>query len=68
MTSITQGALDFAGRSARRRPEAQGRRVVSKLDRLPRDVHFISGLMAIPFIAELGSDVDPFVPYLDYML
>jgi DNA invertase Pin-like site-specific DNA recombinase len=37
---------------------------VAKLDRLSRDVHFISGLMAhrVPFVvAELGSDVDPFV-------
>lgn len=41
--------------------------IVSKLDRLSRDVHFISGLMAerVPFIvAELGSDVDPFVLHL----
>jgi DNA invertase Pin-like site-specific DNA recombinase len=41
--------------------------VVSKLDRLSRDVHFISGLMAhkVPFIVtELGSDVDPFVLHL----
>jgi DNA invertase Pin-like site-specific DNA recombinase len=41
--------------------------VVSKLDRLSRDVAFISGLMArgIPFVvAELGSDVDPFVLHL----
>jgi DNA invertase Pin-like site-specific DNA recombinase len=41
--------------------------VVSKLDRLSRDVHFISGLMAhkVPFIvAELGPDVDPFVLHL----
>jgi DNA invertase Pin-like site-specific DNA recombinase len=33
---------------------------VAKLDRLSRDVHFISGLMAhkVPFlVAELGSDV-----------
>jgi DNA invertase Pin-like site-specific DNA recombinase len=40
--------------------------VVSKLDRLSRDVAFISGLMAqrVPFIVtELGSDVDPFVLY-----
>jgi DNA invertase Pin-like site-specific DNA recombinase len=40
---------------------------VAKLDRLSRDVHFISGLMAhrIPFlVAELGSDVDPFVLHL----
>jgi DNA invertase Pin-like site-specific DNA recombinase len=41
--------------------------VVSKLDRLSRDVHFISGLMThkVPFIvAELGPDVDPFVLHL----
>lgn len=41
--------------------------VVAKLDRLSRDVAFISGLMAqrVPFIvAELGSDVDPFVLHL----
>jgi DNA invertase Pin-like site-specific DNA recombinase len=41
--------------------------IVSKLDRLSRDVHFISGLMVhkVPFIvAELGPDVDPFVLHL----
>lgn len=41
--------------------------IVSKLDRLSRDVAFISGLMVqgVPFIvAELGSDVDPFVLHL----
>lgn len=41
--------------------------VVAKLDRLSRDVAFMSGLMArgVPFIvAELGSDVDPFVLHL----
>jgi DNA invertase Pin-like site-specific DNA recombinase len=41
--------------------------IVSKLDRLSRDVHFISGLMAhrVPFIVtELGADVDPFVLHL----
>jgi DNA invertase Pin-like site-specific DNA recombinase len=40
---------------------------VSKLDRLSRDVHFISGLMThkVPFVvAELGPDVDPFVLHL----
>jgi DNA invertase Pin-like site-specific DNA recombinase len=40
---------------------------VAKLDRLSRDVHFISGLMAhrIPFIvAELGPDADPFMLHL----
>lgn len=41
--------------------------VVAKLDRLSRDVHFISGLMAqrVPFVvAELGFDVDPFLLHL----
>jgi DNA invertase Pin-like site-specific DNA recombinase len=40
---------------------------VAKLDRLSRDVHFISGLMAhrVPFVvAELGADVDPFILHL----
>ncbi len=40
---------------------------VAKLDRLSRNVHFISGLMAhkVPFlVAELGPDVDPFVLHL----
>jgi DNA invertase Pin-like site-specific DNA recombinase len=38
--------------------------LVSKLCRLGRDVHFISGLMVnrVPFIvSELGPDVDPFM-------
>ena len=41
--------------------------LVAKLDRLSRDVHFISGLMAhkVPFIvAELGADVDPFLLHI----
>jgi DNA invertase Pin-like site-specific DNA recombinase len=41
--------------------------IVAKLDRLSRDVHFISGLMVhrVPFIvAELGPDIDPFVLHL----
>jgi DNA invertase Pin-like site-specific DNA recombinase len=41
--------------------------VVAKLDRLSRDVHFISGLMAhrVPFVvAELGADADPFMLHL----
>jgi DNA invertase Pin-like site-specific DNA recombinase len=53
-------ALDFARR--KKCPIA-----VAKLDRLSRDVHFISGLMAhkVPFlVAELGPDVDPFVLHL----
>src|SRR5947207_5089912 len=60
-----------------RRPElaaalAQARKakcavLVAKLDRLSRDVHFISGLMChrVPFIvADLGADADPFMLHL----
>ena len=38
--------------------------IVSKLDRLSRDVAFVAGLMAqrVPFVvAELGADADPFM-------
>jgi DNA invertase Pin-like site-specific DNA recombinase len=41
--------------------------IVAKLDRLSRDVHFISGLMVhkVPFIvAELGPNVDPFMLHI----
>lgn len=41
--------------------------IVAKLDRLSRDVHFISGLMTqrVPFVvAELGFDADPFLLHL----
>jgi DNA invertase Pin-like site-specific DNA recombinase len=41
--------------------------LVSKLDRLSRDVHFISGLMAqrVPFVvADLGLGVDPFMLHI----
>jgi DNA invertase Pin-like site-specific DNA recombinase len=41
--------------------------VVAKLDRLSRDVHFISGLMTqrVPFIVTaLGRDVDPFMLHI----
>src|SRR3974390_2017380 len=41
--------------------------VVSKLDRLSRDVHFISGLMTkrVPFIvAALGKNVHPFMLHI----
>jgi hypothetical protein len=37
------------------------------LDRLSRDVHFLSGLMVhrVPFlVADLGPDVDPFILHL----
>jgi DNA invertase Pin-like site-specific DNA recombinase len=41
--------------------------IVAKLDRLSRDVHFVSGLMAerVPFIcADLGRDTDPFLLHI----
>ena len=41
--------------------------IVAKLDRLSRDVHYISGLMKhrVPFIVtELGVDTDPFLLHL----
>jgi DNA invertase Pin-like site-specific DNA recombinase len=41
--------------------------IVAKLDRLSRDVHFISGLMAerVPFIcADLGRETDPFLLHI----
>ena len=44
--------------------KVKGPIIVAKLDRLSRDVHFISGLMAqrVPFIVtELGADTDPFL-------
>jgi DNA invertase Pin-like site-specific DNA recombinase len=45
----------------------RGSVVVAKLDRLSRDVAFVSGLMSqkVPFIvAELGPDADPFMLHL----
>lgn len=56
--------LDAAIKAARK---AKVPVIVAKLDRLSRDVHFISGLMAhrTPFIvAELGADADPFMLHL----
>src|SRR5205823_5810933 len=63
-------ALDRRPQLAAALAEARHRHcavVVAKLDRLSRDVHFISGLMAhrVPFlVAELGPDVDPFILHL----
>jgi DNA invertase Pin-like site-specific DNA recombinase len=47
--------------------KAKGPVLVHKLDRLSRDVAFISNLMAkkVPFIVvELGADVDPFMLHI----
>jgi DNA invertase Pin-like site-specific DNA recombinase len=41
--------------------------IIAKLDRLSRDIHFISGLMShqTPFIvAELGAHANPFMLHL----
>jgi len=60
-------ALDRRPQLAAALNEARRQRcpvAVAKLDRLSRDVHFISGLMAqrVPFVvAELGADVDPVI-------
>ena len=54
-----------AALSAARRLRCQV--LVAKLDRLSRDVHFIAGLMVqrVPFlVAELGTDVDPFMLHI----
>lgn len=47
--------------------QAGGHIIVAKLDRLGRDVHFISGLMVerVPFIVtELGAQTDPFTLHI----
>lgn len=69
---VVSGKLGLESRPELRGALARAKRLkcpilVSKLDRLSRDVAFISGLMAqkVPFIvAELGTDVDPFVLHL----
>jgi len=69
---VASGKLGLADREGLRKALAKAKKlkcpvIVSKLDRLSRDVAFISGLMSkgVPFIvAELGSDVDPFVLHL----
>lgn len=69
---VASGKLALSGRPGLAAALAKAARlkcavVVSKLDRLSRDVAFISGLMAqrVPFIVtELGADVDPFVLHL----
>lgn len=59
-------ALNSAAKLARR-DKVTVYVAVSKLDRLSRDVHFISGLMThrVPFlVTELGTDVDPFMLHI----
>ena len=69
---IASGTLPVEGRPGLGSALAHARRlkcsvIVSKLDRLSRDVAFISRLMSrgVPFIvAELGTDTDPFILHL----
>jgi len=69
-TGTGADAIDRRPQLAAALAEARKRKcpaIVAKLDRLSRDVHFISGLMAhkVPFIvAELGADADPFMLHL----
>jgi DNA invertase Pin-like site-specific DNA recombinase len=60
--------LAFPGGKGRRKGTGRAAPIlVAKLDRLSRDVHFISGLMSenVPFICtDLGADTDPFVLHL----
>lgn len=72
ITEVASGKLGIDDRSGLRDALAKAKKlkcpvIVAKLDRLSRDVAFISGLMArgVPFIvAELGIDTDPFVLHL----
>lgn len=72
VTEVASAKLGLDDRTGLRDALAKARKlkcpvIVAKLDRLSRDVAFISGLMArgVPFIvAELGADVSPFVLHL----
>ena len=72
ITEVASGKLGLDERDGLRLALAKAKRlrcpvIVAKLDRLSRDVAFISGLMAAgtPFIvAELGADTDPFILHL----
>jgi DNA invertase Pin-like site-specific DNA recombinase len=60
-------AMKFARKLGRGGKARAAPVIIAKLDRLSRDVHFISGLMVqrIPFIvAELGPEVDPFMLHI----
>jgi DNA invertase Pin-like site-specific DNA recombinase len=61
-----RGGLENA--AIQRARQSKGPIICAKLDRLSRDVHYISGLMKhrVPFIvAELGADTDPFLLHID---
>lgn len=72
VSEVASGKLGLDDRSGLRTALAKAKQlkcpvIVAKLDRLSRDVAFISGLMArgTPFIvADLGADTDPFILHL----
>jgi hypothetical protein len=53
-----------AERGDRAGAQGQGLIICAKLDRLSRDVHYISGLMKHRGVAELGADTDPFLLHI----
>lgn len=69
---VASGKLGLDGRPGLRDALAKAKGLhcpilVSKLDRLSREVNFVSGLMKerVPFVvAELGADTDPFLLHL----
>jgi DNA invertase Pin-like site-specific DNA recombinase len=71
-TEVQSGKEDGADRpilmnAIEKARELEAPVLVAKLDRLSRDVHYISGLMKhkVPFIvAELGADTDPFLLHI----
>ena len=72
INEVASGKLALSDRPGLRKALAKAAKercpvIVAKLDRLSRDVAFISGLMAAgtPFIVvELGADTDPFILHL----
>jgi DNA invertase Pin-like site-specific DNA recombinase len=70
MTEVESGGKDDRPeleKALERAKKAKAHIIVAKLDRLSRDVHYISGLMKhrVPFIvAELGADTDPFMLHI----
>lgn len=72
VTEVASGKLGIDERAGLRSALTKAKQlkcpvIVAKLDRLSRDVAFISNLMAkgVPFIvADLGADTDPFILHL----
>ena len=70
MTEVESGGEDNRPELTKAIARAKKERahvIVAKLDRLSRDVHYISGLMKhrVPFIStKLGADTDPFMLHI----